>query len=326
MRKKGIHPGLPQEQQQALRKAVRLEWISIVYIVSAVLLVLSVMGSSQAMRAAWLEDLLSILPPISFLIARRLVRRPPDIDHPYGWHRTVGIAHLSSSLALLAMGLFVVGDSTMTLVTAEHPTIGTLNLFGFTFWQGWAMLAVLAYTGVPNVLIGRKKLKLAETLHDRVLYADAEMNKDDWATATGAMIGVLGAGLGIWWLDAAIAIAIGVSVVRDGVRNLRAGVNGLLDVRARTTDNSEVHPLVGQVNAAVAELPWVRRTGCRVRDQGHVLHVESFVETIGSVGTDALRDAHDRVCDLDWTLRDVVIIPIDELPDNLDTSRRGPQC
>lgn len=76
--------GLPEEQQEALRKAVRLEWISIVYVISAVILVLLVMGSSQAMRAAWLEDMLSLLPPISFLIARRVLRARETSTIPTG--------------------------------------------------------------------------------------------------------------------------------------------------------------------------------------------------------------------------------------------------
>lgn len=321
MRAAGTERGLPKEQLEALRKAVVLERISIVYVLSAVGLVLLVMGNSQAMRAAWLEDMLSLLPPIAFLIARRLVQRRPDVDHPYGWHRSVGIAHLASSVALLTMGGFVVVESTSALLSAEHPTIGTMNVFGVTFWQGWAMVAVLAYTGIPNIIIGHYKIRLAKTLHDRVLYADGTMNKDDWATATGAMIGVIGVGLGIWWLDAAIAVAIGIAILRDGINNLRAGVNGLLDVRARTTDDTQTHPLIEQINAAMADLPWVWRTGCRVRDQGHVLHVESFVETLTPVNTAHLRAAQNMVQKLDWTLQDVVIIPVEELPPNLD--RRG---
>ena len=316
---------LPPEQQEALRKATRLEWISIGYVISAVALVLLVMGNSQAMRAAWLEDMLSLLPPIAFLIGRRLVRREPDIEHPYGWHRTMGAGHLASSLALLAMGAFVVIESSIALVKPEYPTIGTLNLFRITIWKGWAMIAVLAYTGIPNIIIGHHKIKLAESLHDRVLHADGEMNKDDWATASGAIIGVIGVGLGIWWLDAAIAVAIGASVVRDGVRNVRAAVNGLLDVRARTTDNSEVHPLLPQINTRLRELPWVRDAGCRVRDQGHVFHVEAFVETDGAVDTAMLRQAHDRVCAIDWKLDDVVVIPVHELPATLDRSARPEQ-
>ncbi|HRL81685.1 MAG TPA: hypothetical protein PLK46_15340, partial [Propioniciclava sp.] len=31
-----------------------------------------------------------------------------------------------------------------------------------------------------------------EQLHDKVLYADADMNKADWLTAAGSIVGILG--------------------------------------------------------------------------------------------------------------------------------------
>ena len=59
------HTELPEEQQRALRKAVKWEWITIGFLVVSTFLVYLVLGNSQAMKAAWIEDLLSFLPPIS---------------------------------------------------------------------------------------------------------------------------------------------------------------------------------------------------------------------------------------------------------------------
>ena len=54
---------LPQEQKQALRKARRLQRIGLVYMVSAIAVVYVVMGSSQAMKVAWIEDCLLYTSP-----------------------------------------------------------------------------------------------------------------------------------------------------------------------------------------------------------------------------------------------------------------------
>ena len=86
------HTALPDEQRDALRRAVKLEWITIGVLVVTVTLMFLVLGSSQAMRTAWVEDMLSFLPPIAFLVASRLIRRAPTEDHPYGFHRATGIA------------------------------------------------------------------------------------------------------------------------------------------------------------------------------------------------------------------------------------------
>ena len=58
---------LPPEQQRALRRAKRLEWVSLAYILSGVVVVYLVMGSSQAMKVAWIEDLLALTPPLSLI-------------------------------------------------------------------------------------------------------------------------------------------------------------------------------------------------------------------------------------------------------------------
>lgn len=78
---------LPPEQQAALHRAIKFEWITLAFLAVSTALVFLVLGNSQAMKAAWIEDLLSFLPPIAFLLAVRLIRRPPTEKHPYGYHR-----------------------------------------------------------------------------------------------------------------------------------------------------------------------------------------------------------------------------------------------
>ena len=60
---------LPRELEGVLRKAIRLEWITLGFLAVAITLIFLVMGSSQAMKAAWIEDLLSLAPQIAFLLA-----------------------------------------------------------------------------------------------------------------------------------------------------------------------------------------------------------------------------------------------------------------
>jgi len=98
------HFELPPEIAAIHRRAVRLEWASLAYLVSAIALLAAVLGSSQAMKAAWIEDVLSLLPPLAFLVAARYRDRSPNERLPYGYHRSVGVAYLCASAALLAMG------------------------------------------------------------------------------------------------------------------------------------------------------------------------------------------------------------------------------
>lgn len=317
------HTELPEQQEKALRAAVRIEWCSLAFLAVAITGVYLVMGSSQAMKAAWVEDLLSLAPPIAFLVAVRIVNRAPNARYPYGYHRAVGVAHLVAGVALFAMGAFLIIDSATGLIGGEHPPIGTVVLFGHPVWLGWLMVGALALTIPLPIWFGRVKMRLAKQLHDKVLYADADMNKADWMTAAGSIVGVLGIGIGWWWTDAAAAIFIAGSILWDGVKNLRAAITDLIDTAATTFDDGKRHPLTGRIDELLRGLPWVAEAGSRVRDQGHVLHVESFVVPRDGrmPSLEQITDARDACIDLDWKVQDIVLVPIDRLPEEVGGGR-----
>lgn len=317
---------LPEEIARDLRKAVRLEWITIVSLVFIVGLVYAVMGNSQAMKTAWIEDMLSFIPPIAFLIGVRITRRPATAERPFGYHRAIGISHVVAATALVVMGGYLIVDSAIALVTVDHPTIGGIQLFGTTIWLGWLMMAAMVATAIPPVILGRKKLKLAPGLHNKVLYADADMNKADWMTSLSALVGVAGIGLGWWWADAAAAIVIATSILRDGITNLRAAVAGLIDARPTSVDNKEPHPLLGEIDAYLRSLDWVHTAAARVRDEGQVFHVEGFVvpEPLETATPERLEAARVGLLGLDWKIRDAVVATVPKLPDVLE--RHAPRA
>ncbi|WP_343282054.1 cation transporter [Micrococcus sp. 2A] len=316
---------LPPEIQRAAHQAVVLEWLTLASLAVTITLVVLVMGSSQAMKAAWIEDLLSLVPPIAFLIALRVSRRRPRRERPYGDHRSVGVGHLVAAVALTAMGLILIVDSAMTLITGEHPAIGTLQLFGHTVWQGWLMMVVMALSIPAPVILGHKKLKLAEQLHDRVLYADADMNKADWQTGVATIVGVAGVGLGLWWFDSAAAIFVAVSILKDGWSNLSQAIGVLADRRATEIEGKKPHPLIDHAERVAWAQPWVRHAGARVRDEGHVFHVEMFVvpQHGADVTVGRCADLREQIEELDWKLEDVVVIPVAELPEEVHGGPSG---
>jgi cation diffusion facilitator family transporter len=311
------HTELPEAQREALRRAIHLEWTTLAVLAVIVTMMYLALGNSQAMRVAWIEDMLSFLPPIAFLVATRIIRLRPTEEHPYGFHRATAIAHLVAAVALLVMGAYLVIDSASGLITAEHPTIGGIELFGSTIWLGWLMILVLVISAIPPVFLGLAKLKLAKLLHDKVLYADADMNKADWSTGVAAVVGVLGIGVGLWWLDAVAALAISGSILHDGIKNLRGAVGGLTDTRARTYDDSEPDPVGDRIDTLLEGLSWVEQAKSRVRDQGHVFHVESFVvpKHGKAPSLDEIERARRAAIELDWKVQDMVIVLAEELPE-----------
>ncbi|MFP2957112.1 cation diffusion facilitator family transporter [Myxococcus sp. 1LA] len=306
---------LPDDKHRVLKRAKRLETWALLYLLSAITVIYLTLGASQAMKAAWLEDLLSLIPPISFLVGSRVAHRKPSAEYPYGYHRAVTVAYLVGSVALLFMGLWLLVESALKLVRMEYPSIGTTQLFGHTVWMGWLMLAALLWSAVPSVLLGRAKLPLAKSLHDKVLYADALMNKADWLTAVAAMLGVLGIGLGWWWADAVAAGVIALDIAWDGQRHLRTALGDLMDRAPRTLDSKHAEPLPRRIHEALCGLDWVEDAQVRVREDGHVFCADVRVvpRERGPELVTRLGNAAEDLKRLDWRLRDVLLVPVDQL-------------
>ena len=88
------------------------------------------MGSSQAMKTAWVEDVLSLIPSLVFLLALHFERKAPTARFPYGYHRVNSLAFLVAAVALSVMGTVLLVESALSLVRAEHVTIPPVRLFG----------------------------------------------------------------------------------------------------------------------------------------------------------------------------------------------------
>jgi cation diffusion facilitator family transporter len=310
---------LPPELEKKNRRAIRLEWATIGWMSSIIAVMYMTMGGSQAMRAALLEDLLSLVPPIAFLVASRFRSREPSQAFPYGQHRSITIAFLAASIALLSLGSLALFESATKLIRQEHPSIGLIEVFGRDVWLGWLMLGALAYSAIPPVILGRMKLPLARDLHDKALHADADMNKADWLTALAGIAGVVGVAVGWWWADAAAALVISFEIVRDGVKNLKRAVEDLMDHEPRTVDGKK-HDLPDRLRKRIEAEEWVSRAEVRLREEGHVFSGELFVEP--RPGTPDLLAKIERLTDeahaFDWRMYDVVVMPLE--PGSLDES------
>jgi cation diffusion facilitator family transporter len=298
---------LPDELETVMDRARRLEWWSIGSMCAVALAVYLAMGSSQAMRAALVEDLLSLVPPFAFLVSARYRHRAPDSRFPYGYHRSTTIAFLAGAVALTLFGGIMLFESAAGLLRREHPTIGTSIVLGHVVWGGWIMVAVLLLSGVPPLVLGRLKLEPARKLHDKTLMADADMNRADWLTAVAGATGVMGIGLGWWWADGVAGGVISLSIVMDGLSNLRHVVADLMDRRPRTVDGDD-SDAPGKVQEAIGALPWVESAELRLREEGHVFVGEAFVTTLRTDRLSAkIEEVRRAAAVVDWRVHDLVV-------------------
>ena len=263
---------LPAVIAADLARAKQLEWWTLASTITVVVVMFLAAGSSQAMRTAWFEDLLSLVPAIVFLIAAKLEVKEPSPAFPFGFHRAQSLAFLISATTLSAVGLFLLFESVMTLLKQEHVTIPPVTLFGHTLWMGWLMIAALIYSVIPPLILGRMKLPLAKRLQDKVLHTDAMMQKADWMTGLAGVGGVLGVGLGYWWADALASAFISASIIHDGISALRSSSAELIDGAPRKLDKDEV----SEEAEALCRSLQAAFPGCavRLREVGRYIHAQ----------------------------------------------------
>jgi len=267
-----LHSGIPRAIAADVRRGERLEYWTLGWMASVVLVMWLVMGASQAMKAAVIEDMLSLVPAVVFLLSVRWERRRPNARFPFGYRRANSLAFLVAATALLSVGGFLAYESVSTLLRQEHPSVGGITLFGHTIWLGWLMLAALAYSVVPPIILGRLKQPVAERIRDKVLHTDALMQKADWQTGLAGIAGIVGIGLGWWWADATAALFISLSIIKDAVGALEQAVAELLDGTPRALDSNELSDDAKQLIAALKAR--FGKVDVRLRETGRYIAAE----------------------------------------------------
>src|SRR5947209_1254491 len=121
MKRGEIH--LPDEQRKLMDRAWTLLAWSLGFMLSIIIVLAFVMGSSQAMKALWIEDTLSLVPIIAAMLGIYFRKWQPDENFNYGYRRSVQVGFLAGAVALFGFGAYLLIDSVYKLIIAEHPSI-----------------------------------------------------------------------------------------------------------------------------------------------------------------------------------------------------------
>jgi cation diffusion facilitator family transporter len=307
----------PPDKWRERKRARRLALISLGVLTSTAILIYLTLGASEAMKTAWVDDLLGMIPPIVLLIAMQLELRKPNERFPYGYFRAVSVAFLATAAVLAFAGFWLLFDAVTKLTARERPALGSMVIFGHQIWSGWAMIGALGYSVVVGVLLGLRKRPVADALKDKALDADADMNRAGWMSEGAAIIGILLVGYGKWWGDAAAAGLISINIIHDGVHSLREVLADLMDETPTKLGGVEKEELPKRIKRAAEELDWVKKARVRLREQGHVLNGDVFVVPRGDdVKVTQIEDASRALARMDWRIYNLTVMPVSALSDD----------
>src|SRR5689334_23325200 len=223
-----------------------------------------VVGFAIGSLALISEALHSSIDLIATIITWAVVRvsdQPADAEHHYGHGKFESLSALgiTALLYILAGGILVEAYSRLSEGTAP-PTISAVPF------------VVLVIDIAVNFWRARALHRAARETRSQALAADALHFASDVLGSLAVIAGLVLAGLGFWWGDAAAAIAVAVMIGFLGLKMTRATVETLLD---RAPEG-----ITEKAEAAIRTVPGivdVERT--RVRMVGPTY----FIDTIAKV-------------------------------------------
>ena len=224
-------------------------------------LVVGIAIGSLALISEALHSSIDLVATIITWAVVRVSDQPADAEHHYGHGKFESLSALgvTALLYLLAGGILVEAYGRLTEGTPP-PTISAVPF------------VVLFVDIAVNFWRARAMHRAARETHSQALAADALHFASDVLGSFAVIAGLVLAGLGFWWGDAAAAIAVAVMIGILGLKMTRATVETLLDRAPEgVTEKAE---------AAIRALPGVvdvERT--RVRMVGATY----FIDTIAKV-------------------------------------------
>lgn len=165
-----------------------------------------------------LESLANLIAALVALFALSVAARPADEEHTYGHTKA---EYFSSGFE----GLLIVAAAVGIMVAAVRRFIEPQAIVEPALGLAANALATVVNFGVARVLLRVGKLHESITLE-----ADAQHLMADVWTSLGVIVGVAAAVATGWHrLDAIVAIAVALNVLRSGFRLLDRSMHGLLD-------------------------------------------------------------------------------------------------
>jgi cation diffusion facilitator family transporter len=214
-----------------------------------------------------------------------LTTRPPDFSHPHGHERIEPFVSL-----FIALGVFAAGGTVLwraaTAVLTGNVTVPT----------GSSAVLVLVATAAVKFGLYRYCLRVADRTRSPAVTATALDNRNDVLTATAALVGVVGARLGVPMLDPIAAGVVAVGILYTGYEIVQDNVDYLVgsappdDLRIEIVQRALSHPDVEGAHDVIAHYV------------GPEIDVSLHIEVEGDR---TLREAHDIETEVMESIREL---------------------
>ena len=165
-----------------------------------------------------MESLVNLASAVFGLVMVTVAAQPADAEHPYGHHKA---EYFSSGFE----GILIIVAAVGIIWAASHRIFDPQPIE-----QVGLGLALSVISSVLNGLLAWVMFGAAKTHRSIALEADAKHLVTDVWTSVGVVMGIGLVSLTGWlWLDALVAIAVALNILKEGVHLIWRSSQGLMD-------------------------------------------------------------------------------------------------
>jgi len=217
--------------------------------------------NSNAILTDAAESIVNVIASSFAFYSIYLTTLPKDENHPYGHGKVEFFSAFVEGVLIGIAGIIIVFKASYDLI---YPN---------TIQQLVDGAIIIGTTGIINMFVGFYLINTGKRNKSITLEADGKHLLTDSISSAGLVVGIILIQLTkIYWLDAAISIALGLYIIFNGYKLTRRSVGGLMDESNIALVNDIVRIL--QENRRES---WIDIHNLRAQQYGADLHVDCHV-------------------------------------------------
>jgi len=241
-----------QEQLDQRRKAA--ERVTLIGSVVDLLLgvskiIIGYIANSSALIVDGVHSLSDLATDFMVIVVLRISHQAPDKNHPWGHGRFETVGTVALGVILIAVGATLAYEMIVKVLTSDELSTPT-----------WPALVVAALSVVSKEAIFRYSLKVGQALKSDPLIANAWHSRSDALSSIVVFVALVGAMLGITWLDAVAAVFVAGFIGKIGWSLVTQSLTELVDTALPPERVKELRETVLEVEGIVNAHDFKSRT------------------------------------------------------------------
>ena len=210
-----------------------------------------------------MESLVNLASAVFGLVMVTVAAQPADAEHPYGHHKA---EYFSSGFE----GILIIVAAVGIIWAASHRIFDPQPIE-----QVGLGLALSVISSVLNGVLAWVMFGAAKAHRSIALEADAKHLVTDVWTSVGVVIGIGLVSLTGWlWLDAVVAIAVALNILKEGVHLIWRSSQGLMDEAVEPETIAKINETLAEFAYQRDEVSIIRFDHINTRQAGQRLFVD----------------------------------------------------